>query len=146
MRMRKPLVNAAENFGREENLSLVLIPTMSRDMDEQLKVAHKVVDVMDRPYRNSCLTLLRYNMDTSESSYAQVRLFAMKENYGKIQQFVYVKYKLEEYIYLLDVMISVGDKVITNQPICNGIKRVIYSIHSSSFFFCSSQGEFDLWR
>ena len=36
MRLRNQLVNAAENFAREENLTPVLIPTMSRDMDEQL--------------------------------------------------------------------------------------------------------------
>ena len=41
MRLRNPLVNAAENFAREENLTPVLIPTMSKDMDEQLKLAHK---------------------------------------------------------------------------------------------------------
>ena len=44
MRLRNQLVNAAENFAREENLTPVLIPTMSRDMNEQLKLAHKVVD------------------------------------------------------------------------------------------------------
>ena len=33
MRLRNQLVNAAENFAREENLTPVLIPTMSKDMD-----------------------------------------------------------------------------------------------------------------
>ena len=37
----------------------------------------------------------------------------------KFQQFVYVNYKVEEIIYLLDVMNSVYNKVITNQPICH---------------------------
>ena len=41
MRLRNQLVNAAENFAREENSTPVLIPTLSRDMDEQLKVAQK---------------------------------------------------------------------------------------------------------
>ena len=50
----------------------VLIPTMSRDMNEQLKQAHKVVDVVDRKNRKICVTLLRYNVDRPESSYAQV--------------------------------------------------------------------------
>ena len=119
MRLRNQLVNAAENFAREENLTPVLIPTMSRDMDEQLKLAHKVVDVVDRTNRKICVTLLRYNVDKPESSYAQVRLFARKKEDEKFQQVVYVNYKLEEYIYLLDVMNSVYEKVITNQPICN---------------------------
>ena len=58
MRLRNQLVNAPENFDREENLTPVLIPTMSKDMDEQLKLAHKVVD---RANRKICVTLLRYN-------------------------------------------------------------------------------------
>ena len=119
MRLRSQLVNTAENFAREGNLTPVLIPTMSKDMDEQLKLAHKVVDVVDRASRKICVTLLRYNVDKPESSYAQVGLFARKKEDEKFHQVVYVNYKLEEFIYLLDVMNSVYDKVITNQPICN---------------------------
>ena len=119
MRLRNQLVNAAENFAREEYLTPLLIPTMSRDIDEQLKLAHKVVDVVDRTNRKICVTLLRYKVDKPESSYAQVRLFARKKEDEKFQQVVYVNYKLEEFVYLLDVMNSVYDKVITNQPICN---------------------------
>ena len=69
MRLRNQLVNAAENIAREENLTPVLIPTMSRDMDEQLKLAHKVVDVVDRTNRKICVTLLRCYVDKPESSY-----------------------------------------------------------------------------
>ena len=119
MQLRNQLVNAAENLAREENLTPVLIPTMSTDMDEQLKLAHKVVEVVDRANRRICVTLLRYNVDKPESSYAQVRLIASKNEDGKFEQVVYLNYKLEEFIYLLDVMNSVYDKVITNQPICN---------------------------
>ena len=118
MRLRNQLVNAAKNFAREENLTPVLIPTMSKDMQEQLKLAHKVVDVVDRTNRKICVTLLRYNVDKPESSYAQVRLFARKKEDEKFQQVVYVNYKREEFIYLVDVMNSVYEKVITNQPIC----------------------------
>ena len=63
MQLWNQLVNAAENFAREENLTPVLIPTMSSVMDEQLKLAHKVVDVVDRTNRKVCVTLLRYNVD-----------------------------------------------------------------------------------
>ena len=76
MRLRNQLVNAAENFAREENLTPVLIPTISNDMDEQPKRAHKLVVVVDRANRKICVTLLRYNVDKIESSYAHVRLFA----------------------------------------------------------------------
>ena len=75
----------------------VLIPTMSRDMDEQLKLSHKVVYVVDRTNRKICVTLLRYNVDKPENSYAQVRLFARKKEDEKFQQVVYVNYKLEEF-------------------------------------------------
>ena len=119
LRLRNQLVNAAEIFAREENLTPVLIPTMSRDMDEQLKLAHKLVDVVDRTNRKICVTLLRYNVDKLDSSYAQVRLFARKKEDEKFQQVVYVKIKLEEIIYLLDVLNSKYDKVITSQHICN---------------------------
>ena len=118
-RLRNQLVNAAKNFAREEKLTPVVIPTMSRDMDEQLKLAHKVVDVVDRTNRKFCVTLLRYNVDKPESSYAQVRLIARKKEDVTFQQVVYVNCKHEEFIYLLDVMNSVYDKVITYQPICN---------------------------
>ena len=63
LRMGNQLVSAAENFARDEILTPVLIPTMSKDMDEQLKLAHKVVDVADRENRKICVTLLRYNVD-----------------------------------------------------------------------------------
>ena len=58
-------------------------------------------------------------MDKPESSYAQVRFFARRKQDEKFQQIVNVNYKLEEFIFLLDVMNSVYDKVITNQPFCN---------------------------
>ena len=119
MRLRNQLLNAAENFARGESLTRVLIPTTSRNMDEQLKLAHKVVGVVDRTNREICVTLLRYNVDKPDSPYAQFRKFARKKEDKKFQQVVSVKYRLEEFFYLLDVMNSVYDKVITNQPICN---------------------------
>ena len=65
------------------------------------------------------MTLLRYNVDKPEISYAQTRIFTRKEEEEKFQQVGYVNYKIEEFIYLLDVMNSVYDTVITNQPNCN---------------------------
>ena len=119
MRLGNQLVNAAENFATVENLTPVLIPTMSKDMDEQFKLAHKVVDVVDRANRKICVTQLGYNVDKPESSYPQVRLFARNKEDEKFQQVVYVNYKLEDFIFLLDVMKSVYFKKITNQTICN---------------------------
>ena len=118
-RQRNQLVVAADNFVREQSLSPVLQSTLSKDIDEQLKLVHKVIDVVDRPMRRICVTLLRYRVDNPDSSYAQVRLFGRKKEEEKFQQIVYVNYRLDEFIYLLDAMNSVYDKVIANQPICN---------------------------
>ena len=79
----------------------------------------QVIDVDDRSNRRFCVTLLRYKVDSPDTSYAQVRLFGRKKEEEKIQQIVYVNYKLEEFVYLLDVMNSLYDEVIANQPICN---------------------------
>ena len=119
IRQRNQLVVAADNFLREENLSPVLQSTLSKDMEEQLKLVHKVIDVVDRPKRWICVTLLRYKADNPDTSYAQVRLFGRKTEEEKFQQIVYVNYRLDEFIYLLDIINSVYDKVIANQPICN---------------------------
>ena len=62
-------------------------------------------------------------MDKLENSYGQVRLFAKMEEDEEFQQIVYVKYKFEEFFYLLDVMSSVDDTIIANQPICNVLKK-----------------------
>ena len=118
MRLRNQLVYAAEKFAREENLTPVHIPTLSKDIEEHIKLAHKVVDVVDRANRKICVTLLRCTVDKPENSSAQVRLIVRKKEDEKFQQVVYVKYKLEEFIYLLDVMNSVYDKIISNQPFC----------------------------
>ena len=88
IQLRNQLVIAAENLAREEQLSPMLIPTMSKDMGEQLKVARKVVDIVDRANRNTCVTLLRRNVDKPESSNAQVRMFATKKADEKFQNFL----------------------------------------------------------
>ena len=119
IRQINQLVVAADNFLGEQNLSPVLQSTLSKIMEEQLKLVHKVIDVMDRPNSRICVTLLRYKVDNPETFYVQVRLFGLKKEEQKLQQIVYVNYKLDEFVYLLDVMISVFYKVIANEPICN---------------------------
>ena len=139
IRQRNQLVVSADNFVTEQNLLPVLQSTLSKAMEEQLKLVHKENDVVDRPNRRICVTLLRYKLDNPETSYAQVRLFGRKKVEEKFQHFVYVNYRLDEFIYLLDVMNSMYDKVIANQSICNILSKVIASIHSNHFFFFSSQ-------
>ena len=147
IRLRNQLVIARKNFPREENSSTVLIPALSKDMNEQLKLSHKVVDVVDRAKRKICMTLLRCIVDNPKSSYAQVRIFARKKEDEKFQQNVVVKYTFEEFIYILDVLISVYDNVIANKPICCVLQKVVTSIRSLSFFFFfSGQHELDYWK
>ena len=119
VRQRNQLVVAADNFLIEQKLLPVLQSTLSKDMEEQLKLVHKVIDVVDRPNRRICVTLLRYKVDNPETSYAQVRLFERKKKEESFQRIVCVNYKLDDFVYLLDVMNSVYDEVIANQPICN---------------------------
>ena len=91
LRLRNQLENTVENFAGEETLSPVMIPTITKDMDEHLKLAHKRVDVVDQPNRKNCVTLLRYNVDKPESSFAEVLLFARKKKDEKFEQIVYLK-------------------------------------------------------
>ena len=66
MRLKSQLVLPAENLAREENLSPAVIPKLATDMDGQLKLSHKVIDVVDGAKRKICLTLLRYCVDKPE--------------------------------------------------------------------------------
>ena len=47
---------------------------------------------------------------------------------------MYVNNKPDEFVYLLDVMNSVYDKIFANQPICNVLWKVIATIHSNRLF------------
>ena len=95
------------------------VKLLAKDTEEQLKLTHKVVEVVDQPHRKICVTMLRCNVEKPETSYVQVRLFGRRRDEENFNQIVYVNYKLDEFIYLLDVMNSVYDKVIANEPVCN---------------------------
>ena len=88
IRQSNQLVVAAGNFHSDQKLSPILQSTLSKDMKEQLKLAHKVIDVVDRPNRRICVTLLRYKADNTKTSYAQVRLFGRKKEEEKFHQIV----------------------------------------------------------
>ena len=106
IRQRNHLVVAADNFLREQNLWPVLPSTLSKDMEEHLKLVLKVIDVVDQPNRRICVTLLRYKVDNPETSYAQLRLFGWKKEEEKFQQIVYVNYKLDEFVNFLESWIQ----------------------------------------
>ena len=56
IRQRNQLVVAADNFLREQDLCPVLQSTLSKNMEEQMKPVHKVIEVVDRPNRRICDT------------------------------------------------------------------------------------------
>ena len=82
IRQSNQLVLATDNFITEQNLSPVLQSTVYKDMEEQLKLVHKVIDVVDRPNGRVSVTLLRYKMDKRETSYAQIRPVARRKQAG----------------------------------------------------------------
>ena len=92
---------------------------MSKGMYKQLKLPHNVVDVVNRPYRNVCVTLLQNNVETPESSHAQVGFFARKKEEKEFQRTVYMDFKLSKIIILLDVIKSVYEKNSTNKLLSN---------------------------
>ena len=86
-------------------------------MDEQLKHFNKAMICGLPKQKELCNTAAIQGGQSRNLLDAQVRLFGRKREEEKIQQIVYVNnYKLDEFVYLLDVMNSVYDKVITNQP------------------------------
>ena len=119
IRLRNQLVNAVRDFSKEENLPPVQVKLLAKDMEEQLKFTHEVVEFVDRPHKKICVTMLRYNVEKPETSNVQVRLFRRIKDDEKFNQSVYVNYKLGEFTHLLDVLNSVYDKVIANEPLCN---------------------------
>ena len=115
IRLRNQLSVLVGDFSKEENLPPVQVRLLAKDMEEQLKLTHEVVEVVDRPHKKVCATILRYNVEKPETSYVQMRLFERIKQEEKFNQIVYVNYKLHEFIYLFDLMNSVYDKVIANE-------------------------------
>ena len=119
IRLRNQLVVAVRDFSKEENLPPVQVKLLAKDTEEQLKLTHKVVEVVDRPHRKISVTMLRYNVEKPENSYVQVRLFGRRKDEEKLNQIVCVNHKLDEFFYLLHEMNSVYDKLIAKEPVCN---------------------------
>ena len=78
IRLRNKLVAAVRDYSKEENLTPVQVKLLAKDMEEQLKLTYKVVEVVDRPHRKICVTMLPYNVEKPETSYVQVRLVEKK--------------------------------------------------------------------
>ena len=134
VRLKNQLVFAARSFVREENLTPSQIATLSKDLEQPFRLVHKLVDVVDRPYRKICLILLPHNLDKPESFDAQIRTFARKKAENKLQKFLNVKYKPGQFIQLHDVMNPVYDKALTNHPILIVLQKELLLCNLNHFF------------
>ena len=83
IRLRNQLAVEVRDFSKEENLPTVQVKLLAKNMEEQLKLTHRVVEVVDRPHRKICVTMLRYNVEKPETSYVQVRLFGRRNDEEK---------------------------------------------------------------
>ena len=124
------LVVVVRDFSKEENLPPARVKLLAKDMEELLKLTHKVVEVVDRSHRKICVTMFCYNVQKPETSYVQVRLFGRRKDEGNFNQTVSVNCKLDKFIFLFDAMNSIYDKVIANEPLCNVLQQVIANIYS----------------
>ena len=104
IRLKNQLVVAVRDFSKKENLPPVKVKLLAKDMEEQLKLTHQVVEVVDRPHRKICVTMLRYNVEKPKISLVQMRLFGRRKDEENINQIVYVNYKLEEFFSFLDII------------------------------------------
>ena len=90
VRLRNQLVVAVRDFNTEENLPPVQVKLLAKDMEEQLKLTYKAVEVVDRPRRRICVTMLPYIVEKPGTSYVQVRLFGRRRGEEKFNQIAYV--------------------------------------------------------
>ena len=130
--LRNPIVLAVREFSTDETLKEVVTSPLSKDLYEQLKHVQKAITIVDRPKRKIIATLKKYCMDKPESTYVQLRLFTRNSEHDKFQQLVFVNYKYDEFLCLLDVINSISDQVLSNQSLCN---IVHFRLFLSNHFF-----------
>ena len=116
---RNPIVLAVTEVSTDETLKEVVTSALSKDLDEQLKHVQKPITIVDRPKKKINATMKKYCMDKPESTYVQLRLFTRNSEHDKFQQLVFINYKYDEFLYLLDVITSISDQVLSNQSLCN---------------------------
>ena len=116
--LRNQLVIASQIFGRDERVFLVLMPTMSKKgwtTQSNPQGGWRCRSPLQKDLCDS----IPLDLGQARDCICQVLLFAGKKEDVKFQQYVYVNFKLEDFIYLLEVMNSVFFDVFNNQPICS---------------------------
>ena len=85
IRLRNQLVVAVRDFSKEENLPPVQVKLLAKDMEEQLKLTHKIVEVVDQSHRKICVTMLRNNEEKTRDFICSSRIVWKKKARRKIQ-------------------------------------------------------------
>ena len=107
--LRNPTVQAVREFSTDEMLKEVVTSPLSKDLDEKLKHHQKAITIVVRPKEKIFATMKKYCIDKPEITYVQLRLFTRNSEHDKFQQLVFVTYKYDDYLYLLDVITSLSD-------------------------------------
>ena len=88
-------------------------------MEEQLKLVHKVIDVFGVPKQKDLCNTTAIQGEQPRHLLCSGSSIRTEDGGRKISTNCVRINKLDEFVYLLDVMNSVYGKVIANQPICN---------------------------
>ena len=59
----------SETLAKRKICPHVQMKLLAKNIEEQLKLTHRVVKIVDRPHRMICVTMLRYNVEKPETSY-----------------------------------------------------------------------------
>ena len=131
-------------FSTDETLREVVTSPLSKDLDEQLKHVQKAITIVDGRKRKIFASMKKYFIDKPESTYVQLRHFTRNSEHDKFQQLVFVNYKYDDFLCLLDVITSISDQVLSNQSLCNIVYfRLFLSNH---FLNRECRDELEHWR
>ena len=144
MQLRNRLDITTEKFSGKQNLSLVHIPTISKDMDDQLRLAQRVVDVVIVP-REKYLWLCALKSGQAREFIFSSQMNCKKKEEEKFQQTVCVKQKLDEFLCLRDVMNLYIIKCLLWVHL-QFYRKVIATIYPHLISIYSSWDEFEQWR
>ena len=139
-----PIAQAVREFSTDETLKEVVTSPPSKDLDEQLKHVQKAITIVDRPKRKIFPTMKKYCMDKPESTYVQLRLFTRNSEHDKFQQPIFVNYKYDEFLYLLEDITSISDQEFSNQSLCNIAQFRLFL--SNNFLNRECRDELEPWR
>ena len=117
--LRNPIVQTIRGFSKDETLKEVVTSPLTKDLDEELKHVQKAITIVDRPKNKVVATMKKYCTEKPESTYVQLRLFTRNSKLDKFQQLVFVNYKYDEFLCLLDAITSISVQVLSNQSLCN---------------------------